>query len=1280
MSRTLTANAQAQANATAAKPFNVLKVRTPSAALPGGAIYWQFDEGSGNYCASNLGTADTQLTKKSTTTWETGKYGHGLGRAWYGYLASRSCTAALDPGGQNRLTLAMWTRYASHTVYQFSIGPGYGQAPLLGFMFYHGSQGGMRFFLRVDGLKMEKVCAAFTQAGANHWTIVVDLTAAAGEKIRIYKNAVRYDAGQVESNPGSTIGSLLNQAAFGPGWMYEYPAGSYIVDELLWVPGWAATQAEIEALYNNTLSGLSGWVHLSDAERVLSATITAKPCVVDWGSVSIPGSAIGSQQEGSLYPLADYSVRLHLADASVRSVFMGTWPPVGEKAILYQYWDAPGLIWPTDAVVLYEGTVGSVAGGSAQSFRDKDVTIRLRVIDRFKSLLDKDVGIIAGKDVFSDVLEEDDGRVIPLVYGKADKVRAVCVKGPKGGRLMEACGKDDATLYIERGEEFPQGTPCVIRIGWEYIYGSFNGNTFAVTKRGCGPNADGSYLTGTVGAPAHPENAQGEKDFRRVNVSGLGGIDDQYVGLWLGADVGTQYQPGEVYFRAASPSSLYARMSQWPGNSSHDSKQWRPINSYDATNGRLEVACPYVREGNRTVAPDDRLILSGTQVLLAPGSTLYIGSLPAPHNAGEDVYEVLDEYVYALNAARSKAVKAAYFYGVKGEWRVPSDYMREAVDAGGGFIGLFDMVSPEGPGLVGGGMVARGQDGGAWYGLVGSVFRNRETDYQEIPSRFYSMNLNDTTWGPVLTTITLKMLPVWIPYFRPQSLEIWADLAGAADAAGDLLENPARVIRDVLENRLGISSEDIDGASFGAAEGATNWLHLAGALERVVSGYELVADIAFQSRCRVRFEAGKIYLDYLKNGLAASAVPPAITKSLAVRDTLILDWEDAGEVINEIEFTWRDDQRRRRTARVQSAASIGAYGRKRASVEFWLHQLYQAARQVAQFWLERWAWPWRRGRVAGYLPFLPFQRGDTIEVTYDDWGLEGQKAEALDIAHTPGGAGRMDEIAVDFRLPLRSGCASGCETYCETGCEADCENWCQTACELDCQTACETACQGLCQLACQVWAQVGQPQWFGCALGNRVGVADGRGPGAGDGFEAGFEGNTCTGCTSCQGSCVSGNCQSGCETACQPSYTVNQCESQCIVGSCESTCQLTCTTVCEHACQTCQTSCQLGCQYTCEPACEGVCQSVCQMVACETACEVNHCENACQVGCEVACETEHMTNQCDSGCIVGGCETYCTAASCETACEPGATASTDCDLACTVASAMSACNLTLVSG
>lgn len=207
-------------------------------------------------------------------------------------------------------------------------------------------------------------------------------------------------------------------------------------------------------------------------------------------------------------------------------------------------------------------------------------------------------------------------------------------------------------------------------------------------------------------------------------------------------------------------------------------------------------------------------------------------------------------------------------------------------------------------------------------------------------------------------------------------------------------------------------------------------------------------------------------------------------------------------------------------------------------------------------------------------------------------------------------------------------CNSGCEIFCTTTCQSDCENACRTGCTLECTTSgcqvqctssCQTFCQGQCEGNCQATCQA-------------------------DGTETSY---ICD--TQCQTGCINAcevetqaqdpgvnNCVTSCEGYCMTSGAQTGCYLYCTVG-CTCGCQITCESACRSGCETlCQCECQTSVEPSpCSTSTEGSCYSACQVYT----------ETGCNIGCEVGCQAECMTSSCQSA-----CEIYCTT-SCRCACQ-----------------------------
>ncbi len=93
------------------------------------------------------------------------------------------------------------------------------------------------------------------------------------------------------------------------------------------------------------------------------------------------------------------------------------------------------------------------------------------------------VASLAEDGDFPNMLPGDDGRVLPLVFGRVEDVKAVQCSGGLRGELLHDVKSDAQTIYIEGGEDFEQDTEITILLADEEITGVMHGKTFAITDR-----------------------------------------------------------------------------------------------------------------------------------------------------------------------------------------------------------------------------------------------------------------------------------------------------------------------------------------------------------------------------------------------------------------------------------------------------------------------------------------------------------------------------------------------------------------------------------------------------------------------------------------------------------------------------------------------------------------------------------------------------------------------------------------------------------------------------
>ncbi len=125
----------------------------------------------------------------------------------------------------------------------------------------------------------------------------------------------------------------------------------------------------------------------------------------------------------------------------------------------------------------------------------------------------------ASREIFPGILPDDEGRTLPLCFGRPREVKAVRVKAVPKTTLVTKLGSNETEFYVADASSFP-ACEITLNVGYERITGSFSGNRFTVTDRGM--EVDSGNFTGRTG------------NVTVVKVSGLsGGAGGRYAGLYI---------------------------------------------------------------------------------------------------------------------------------------------------------------------------------------------------------------------------------------------------------------------------------------------------------------------------------------------------------------------------------------------------------------------------------------------------------------------------------------------------------------------------------------------------------------------------------------------------------------------------------------------------------------------------------------------------------------------------------------------------------------------------
>lgn len=894
-----------------------------------------------------------------------------------------------------------------------------------------------------------------------------------------------------------------------------------------------------------------GTVHYSDRDITVGA-IVATGIVTSWGALEYRRQADGHSSNSCTIGLSDPDKSLLAALTSAE------WQRA--TATLYQHFEGNAQ---ADLVTLLKGiAVGPLA------WDENSRTLQLDIID-IATKWDKPIGTIATRQLFPDIDADDEGRLIPIVYGKLVKrVKAIPTTVGRRGSLLRDIGLNDTTIHLEGFEDLAPGTSVTLRIGQEIVTGNIHGYELQNVLRGEELVSGRTQVTQTD---------------QQAVATDLPGADSEYAGFWLKVHCPNNFAGGPTGTGAGGSIAIAQSGSSW---------QLKRITGFDAATGLLTwEGGNFIRLQNLgpgTYPPETTYVGGipfawGSPWLLPAGTALHVVSLPSAHAAGEEAFEMIAGGVkYTVADHPCYRILAVWTRGI----------VRERVGV------AQDGQPPELAAL--GDMFAQGAE----EANMPQQTRPPRESWIRVSSLHYKGNLNDSTTYPAvghaLTTLALPGVPML--GLNATTSDVWVDLEGVPNG-GAPIQNPVEVIHDIMTRFGGLGGAEIDASISGTSVSSRiPFMRDSFAIIEQRRLVELLSDLAFQCRCRFyTTDDAKGALEFLHHFL-----PPHVSEiggeEIAL-DSIRFGWRELERCATRIRFTFTpagSDAQRQQT--IEDAAAIAALGVREYQMDLYAHDREETARFVAQFWLDRMKRLNKRVVVRTAMPALDIQPNDQV-LLYRSGLLDTSPALVEAVVQAPGAGAqeRMDMIDLECALPIWAGCASSCEAECQTGCEANCEFWaCQVGCETSCQTPCQATCQAVCTLGCESILELAcldgcqTSCTFGCELqctGSNMIFP----------VACGIVGACETSCTSCIEAGYA--CQTGCQPASEGAGAC--CPAGCDVGACQSACQaLVCQAKCEaFACQIACTACQTVCQGPPgEAGCEGPCQSQCQL-GCETWCE-----------------------------------------------------------------------------
>jgi hypothetical protein len=507
---------------------------------------------------------------------------------------------------------------------------------------------------------------------------------------------------------------------------------------------------------------------------------------------------------------------------------------------------------------------------------------------------------------------------------------------------------EHATMQIWNGASFPQGTAVTILVEDAKFHGSFSGNIFTVTGREHPDNATFNHIA----CQAVPDMGYGKAAADATALAGqLRAMDSMTPGTIV-VQRGEQYQATEIFQADIDLMKINLKQRYAP-----DSEQDQL--AYDAAVAQIDRMYPspgwYAAGDGRAVSIDQAAIdgmkdkAYSTWFPDETGTYFKNSGALYPAQSVEDCDWTLFQQQGAVGGPRDswwyydRMESSSFFWAPAG-----TEVYLEGEEE---IIYIASLIS----GSV---------DGVAAY----KTAPNGKQYLTEVPTDYYSVWLQDYTGYYVIELHLDKMLS--------QVDDKWSDdlYVSFTSTVGP---NPCDVIEWLVNKYTDLT---IDATSFASVKSyLTNYPTNFYLLDRP-DVYELINDIAFQSRCAVYVRNDVMYIRYL-------SVSPTAVRTINESDVLFGTFKESlsqtEDIITTQDITWQPagasvQQSDPIERKVILKYNVDKYGTLKDDQTYYCHNTYQMVEKTGTFWLIRKANSWKEVEFKLPIRHIDLDVGDAI--------------------------------------------------------------------------------------------------------------------------------------------------------------------------------------------------------------------------------------------------------------------------------------------------------------
>ena len=483
--------------------------------------------------------------------------------------------------------------------------------------------------------------------------------------------------------------------------------------------------------------------------------------VLSWGEVG----TLLEASDPSAFSQARFGVNIGDPDGELRDMFEDE-QFQGRDCSLYWAVFTPGEAPPTyqDSVKILRGTVVSPTQWAEG---DRSVSLAVTDLSEYNEVI---VGARANRDEFPWIDDDQEGRVIPTVYGYVDRVSPVLLNRGPSTRMARFITENATSLVVTDAEKFTQGAEISIEVGNEIITGTFDGNLFTVSSRGV--NLFSSTTTGaSTGSCTLIDNTLPAETWP----------DNRFVGYELKITIATSPGPTFTYgysFECIMQSMLPTFLMTWGAD------EVRRVIRIIKSQHKVEWNKPYVIEQSILDDGAGNWVIEGEQLNVGAGVAYIIGTVPQTHQAGDDVLRYLGNTVslqYAV-AMGECTVRQVYVHGHL--YKPRTLYLGHLTS----YVGTMSSLTE------------------AAIHQMNAERTESKDDWIPLRPDLYTVDTS-TAEGKTFTRVNLVRYPTQLTDYICTTDDILIDVTGPTNDSDDVIVNPAEVIEHLYATYADVASK-----------------------------------------------------------------------------------------------------------------------------------------------------------------------------------------------------------------------------------------------------------------------------------------------------------------------------------------------------------------------------------------------------------------------------------------------------------------------------------------